>query len=346
MYKQRQEGFTIIELLAVIAIISLLMAITFPVVSAVKRKNLETRCMTNMSQIFAATKAFQQDQHCYPEFIAGPAQWQIEHDSSGNVVLDTDGNPVIKKDSDGLPLVRPMNRCTGTLDNVAVLDNTNKPVLLYPNPTSAPVGQMVSLYPEYIRSAEGLNCGTPGAEIPWNPYVSRETNDDEQNNKFYVVVRDPMFPILTEMDSLTRPLSSRRLVQDGSSYQLLLYAYSSYDFQVSSQKDIQPGNIDGYGEAHYCNTWTNNSGLDGDENDYTAQQYVRQLHWKNPPEDSIITWCGAHVSNSAGNYIVVFLDGRAQRFNAGVLKTLVDQTTKDYAGEPDWMCMWHVAPQK
>jgi prepilin-type N-terminal cleavage/methylation domain-containing protein len=337
MLKQTQRGFTVIELLAVIGIISLLMAITFPVVGVVKRKNLETQCMTNMSQLYTAMKAFQQDQHCCPEFIAGPVQWQV--DGSGNILYG----------SDNKPLVRPLNRCTGTLDNVASFDTNGNPKLLYPNYGTAPIGQVVSLYPEYIKGTNGLNCPNNAATVSWLPAVSMATNDDPQNNQYYIVVEDPMYTVLGDLNTAAtsntnlKTLSSLRVGTDPDditkTYPFYLYSYSSYDFQVLSQTSLS-------GEAHYSSVWTNNPGDTTNENDYTAQQYLRQLHWKTPPDDAMITWCSSHLIGTGGDYIVLFLDGRAQRFPAGTLNTLVQQAGKDYSGEPDWMSMWQVEPKK
>lgn len=338
MLRQTKRGFTIIELLAVIAIISVLMAITFPVIGSIKRKNAETQCMTNMSQLFTAMKAFQQDQHCYPEFIAGPVQWQTYVDGTGNLQISIG--------SDGRPLVRPINKCTGTLDNIATFDASNNPVILYPNPERTPVGQVVSLYPEYIKSLNGLNCPFGSTSTTRDQRVSSSTGDDNENGSYSLIAEDPMYPVLNNLQSVLSDPSKFKPLRLGTdpddvtkSYPFYLYAYSSYDFQVTSPTAVS-------GEVHYSTLWTVNEGDQSNENDYAAQQYLRQLHWKNPPEDAIVTWCSSHIYGDGGNCIVLFLDGRAQKFPAGTVGAIAEHSASDYADEPSWMAMWHIAPKQ
>lgn len=57
----RRRGFTLVELLVVIAIIAVLAAILFPVFAAVKRKARVARDMTNLSQIATALKEYKLD---------------------------------------------------------------------------------------------------------------------------------------------------------------------------------------------------------------------------------------------------------------------------------------------
>jgi prepilin-type N-terminal cleavage/methylation domain-containing protein len=82
MFTRKSDGFTVIELLTVIAIIAILAAIIFPVMAGARRKAKETECITNLNQIYTAIKQFQLDEHRYPDFIAGPALL----DSNGNVI--------------------------------------------------------------------------------------------------------------------------------------------------------------------------------------------------------------------------------------------------------------------
>lgn len=57
----RRAGFTLVELLTVIAIIALLAAIMFPVFGAVRGKARETTCLSNLRQIGLATLAYAED---------------------------------------------------------------------------------------------------------------------------------------------------------------------------------------------------------------------------------------------------------------------------------------------
>ena len=70
---RRRDGFTLIELLTVIAIIGILAALIFPVAATARKKANETKCISNMMQIYTGVKQFQLDEHRYPDYIAGPA---------------------------------------------------------------------------------------------------------------------------------------------------------------------------------------------------------------------------------------------------------------------------------
>lgn len=64
--RPRQRGFTLIELMVVIAIIVLLMAILFPVFSTVRRKARETQCISQLSQLASALKSYRRDHGRFP----------------------------------------------------------------------------------------------------------------------------------------------------------------------------------------------------------------------------------------------------------------------------------------
>lgn len=56
-----RKGFSLIELLTVIAIIAILAAIIFPVISNAKDRARNTTCQSNMAQIAKALKAYSGD---------------------------------------------------------------------------------------------------------------------------------------------------------------------------------------------------------------------------------------------------------------------------------------------
>lgn len=65
----RRSGFSLVELLTVIAIIAILAAIIFPVMTAVKERANQNKCMTNLQQIAVAIQAFKEDNRCYPDIL-------------------------------------------------------------------------------------------------------------------------------------------------------------------------------------------------------------------------------------------------------------------------------------
>jgi len=72
--RHNRNGFSLIELLTVIAIIAILAAIIFPVMNSVKKEAKMVNCMTNLHGIAMALKMYQQDNRKYPETLAGYVQ--------------------------------------------------------------------------------------------------------------------------------------------------------------------------------------------------------------------------------------------------------------------------------
>ncbi len=70
----RRSGFSLVELLTVIAIIAILAAIIFPVMSLVKDRARQNQCMTNIKQIGMALNLFKTDNRCYPAALVPAVQ--------------------------------------------------------------------------------------------------------------------------------------------------------------------------------------------------------------------------------------------------------------------------------
>lgn len=60
------RGFTLVELLVVMAIIAVLVAIVLPVVHGARLRARQTSCMANLGEIALALKVYQQDYRGYP----------------------------------------------------------------------------------------------------------------------------------------------------------------------------------------------------------------------------------------------------------------------------------------
>jgi prepilin-type N-terminal cleavage/methylation domain-containing protein len=80
------SGFSLVELLTVIAIIAILAGIIFPVMNAVKNNAKKTQCMTNMYNVAQALKMFKQDNGYYPASLAG----EVQYDPSTSAVIPLD----------------------------------------------------------------------------------------------------------------------------------------------------------------------------------------------------------------------------------------------------------------
>lgn len=69
-----RSGFSLIELLTVIAIIALLAAIIFPVMSTARERSRQANCISNLNQIQQALKLYKQDNNRFPAVLSGYAQ--------------------------------------------------------------------------------------------------------------------------------------------------------------------------------------------------------------------------------------------------------------------------------
>lgn len=66
------SGFTLTELLVVIAVVGLLLALSAPALARVKRAAIQVRCSANLRQLGLMTRMFVDDYGCYPPF----AKWE------------------------------------------------------------------------------------------------------------------------------------------------------------------------------------------------------------------------------------------------------------------------------
>lgn len=77
----RQSGFTIVELLVVIAVIAILAGLLFPAIQAARESGRKTACMSNAYQLGMAVNRFDQDKGrvpCWQELISGNhASWPV-----------------------------------------------------------------------------------------------------------------------------------------------------------------------------------------------------------------------------------------------------------------------------
>jgi prepilin-type processing-associated H-X9-DG protein/prepilin-type N-terminal cleavage/methylation domain-containing protein len=88
--KNNREGFTLVELLMVVAIVVILFALLFTGVSNAKAKARQIQCVNNVRQLGQALQLFVAEFHTYPLHING-GYWKgkdTEHFTSWNAVLE------------------------------------------------------------------------------------------------------------------------------------------------------------------------------------------------------------------------------------------------------------------
>jgi prepilin-type processing-associated H-X9-DG protein/prepilin-type N-terminal cleavage/methylation domain-containing protein len=74
--KNQNSAFTLVELLAVIAIIGILATLLLAAIAQVKGKALRIQCVNNVRQLGLALQGFVTDNHAYPLFISEhPGSW-------------------------------------------------------------------------------------------------------------------------------------------------------------------------------------------------------------------------------------------------------------------------------
>lgn len=263
MITRKQSGFTMVELLTVIAIIAILAAIIFPIMSAAKASARKTQCISNMEQIFQALQLFKQDEHRYPDFIAGPVAWR----SPGDAYKMTESHGVTQN------------------------------------------GTLVSLFPEYIKAATDLKCP-----------LSRAASGDIQV--------DPMYDVLNAMvwTGRTPPLRSIGENVGNGNQPFNLYKACTYDIQL-------PKGATDY-EVHYSTVWSSDDSVtvtasiqDQSMREAALATIERQLRWKNPPSDAVITWCSLHrdtagdgTPDNGSKDIVLFMDGNVRSIPSSAVR--------------------------
>ena len=74
-----RRAFTVVELLIVIAIISVLVAILFPVFNRARESTRQTACMQNMHDLYVAASLYKQNNNKYPCLLLGYAEREPDH---------------------------------------------------------------------------------------------------------------------------------------------------------------------------------------------------------------------------------------------------------------------------
>lgn len=87
----REEGFTLIELMIVIAIIGILAAIAIPQFSAYRKRSYNSAAQSDVRNIATAQEAYYVDESTYGNDYADLTGSSYGYYQSGNVVVGTSG---------------------------------------------------------------------------------------------------------------------------------------------------------------------------------------------------------------------------------------------------------------
>jgi len=94
--KSRASGFTLIELIVVIAIIGILAGILVPAISRVRGRAITTQSLSNVRQIGTAMQLYLNDHdYKYPYWGAGTPTWYNELSENGNYGLPQGGGNTV-----------------------------------------------------------------------------------------------------------------------------------------------------------------------------------------------------------------------------------------------------------
>ncbi len=281
------RGFTLVELLTVIAIIAILAAIIFPVFGAVQESTRRANTMSNMQKISQAIAAYELDNREYPEYLFGPA------------ISKADGTPF-----GGAPYY--------SMRDVASIVNRGAPAGGLP---TASIAQRIrriyskSLYPVYIRDIETFS----------SPNNARQTPDLEDG--VGAAERYPTYD--PSSGAMTRLIP-------GGKVEMPFYRYDVFDASpvvTDSKGQLHESRLAArYSRAWYPITSTGapagGSEPDGANDDVRLAKYRRQLIWRQPPTDTVVTSTSFHAPN--GKMVVLWLSGTAKVVDLKKLSKLTD----------------------
>lgn len=261
---RKNGGFSLVELLTVIAIIAILAAIIFPVMARVKDEAKKTQCMTNLHDIGIGLSQYYLDNRKYPEYLGAKPDW----DATSGSIIPMERRNVAGKSTEGL-------------------------------------------YPEYVKMVKGVHCPLSG--------TSKTIGLFSVAGKFF-------------------------------------YAYDSYDAYWDTPVDVGEQAISA-GELRYMRQWavartaaegtpsvdqlTPYDGASPTDPTLLDYDYKRQMIFRNPPKDTVVTWCSYHQKGTIKNpevkalIPILYLDGHCDKMPLGVIQG--NGTTSG--------CRWRVHPQ-
>lgn len=287
---RRSAGFTLIEILAVVAIIAILTAILFPVFSRAKDSAYRSDDMSAMNQLRTSLMLYYTDQGGYPPALLGYATLYASGPEMGNVIpADRLKSYLYPKRVGSLGVFQPAyNR----------FPNNGRTTAVYPNRDARALGAPIAdLNGDNIVDAGDDVCGTRQAFGPGDGMVmpgGGVTANVAQAAYFYTMSGYDVAEVPDTAEALPPCTASPQYTGTNGNRFELRYALFWTDFALN-----QNGN---------------------------AADDPRQLGYGFPPDDTIVTWNSYfrnyrddRVPEAQNRDIVLYLGGSAKTFSSKVL---------------------------
>ena len=296
-YKRPRQGFTLVELLTVIAIIAILAALLLPVFAAVREQSRQSGTLSNMQAVYVGARLFYEDEGHFPSTLFPYAEAAATPPATPNPSCPANRPAVPADVTGGSHVAVPMDEATGFFTENANCSQLNRGYL----------------YREQVKDYNAFLCPDnlvkdktmvtqvyyPLTVFPTPTLVTWQAGDPTDPTKS----GDADLPYDSSV-SYTSPRQPK-----------LYYRMDSMDIGPMLNSDGTQRMINGVPayELHYTPDWTHELGATADVNG-SGQANVTQLKYRNPPANrTIITYVTDHVTTAKSSSVLILLDSGTAR---------------------------------